>query len=155
MDEDDDSKIVSNVENNTASEISIDYNEFLSVIIARQEEILESIFLPLRLQDSQFSYQISTRKIIITGGGSKIQGLSQMIGDFYPCKLIKTAEFFGVNNIEVSSGEFNKNDQSFATIIGAMKYIKEELLKGEDTNSFTEERRKFSLKKFFSFAVKN
>jgi cell division protein FtsA len=153
LDEEDNESISVRVENSGIDEIFIDKNEFLSVVLARQEEILELIFSQLNKKNSQFSYDISTRKIIIVGGGSKISGLSNMIGEFYPCKLVKDIESFYVKNIDNNFTEFSKNEPGFSSVFGAIKYL-QNIYKDRFNSENRDRSRGFDLKRIFSFLKK-
>ena len=127
------------------SEISIDYTEFLAVIKARQEEILESVLLSKKIE--QGCRQISVRKILITGGGSSILGLDKLIKSIFPSKIIREAEYLNVEGIDFGSTTLNKTGTMSSTIIGSIKYVQQKIFTHEEI----EERKKFNFKKVFSF----
>ena len=150
IDNEDNDSISVKIENNGSDEILIDKNEFLSVIAARQEEILELIFSQLNKNNDQFSYDISTRKIMVVGGASKINGLSNMIGEFYTCKLVKDVEYFYIQNIENNFPEFNKKEVEFSSAFGAIKYLKD-FYKDQLSSGNFDNLGRFSFKKIYSF----
>lgn len=145
--DDEEGFIITNGDEKNQNEISIDYLEFLSVIRARQEEIIESIFIPLMLKDKKFSYDISARKILITGGGSNLLGLSKMISDLFPCKLVQNVEHINLGGIEFEN-IFNPQDTSLSTIIGAIRYIVKKT--SHIKNEQVENKSRFSFRKIFS-----
>ncbi len=119
LDENSDEKISMEIDEETHEEILVNRNDFLSVIIARQEEIIESIFQ----KNGDFSYDISERKIIITGGAHRISGLTEMISQIFPCKIVKSIDSHHIYNFENEFKEFNLNDPENSSIVGAIKYL--------------------------------
>ena len=153
IDNEDNESISVKIENTGSDEIFIDKSEFLSVIAARQEEILELIFSQLNKNNNQFSYDISTRKIIIVGGASKINGLSNMIGEFYTCKLVKDIEYFYIKNIDNNFAEFDKKEPVFSSTFGAIKYL-QNLYKDQLNSGNFNNLGRFNFKKICSFFKK-
>ena len=119
LDDHSDEKISMQIDEGSEEEILANKNDFLSVIIARQEEIIESIFQ----KNGDFSYDISERKIIITGGAHKINGLNDMISQIFPCKIIKSLDSHYIHNFENEFKEFDLNDSENSSILGAIKYL--------------------------------
>ena len=119
LDDNSDEKISMQIDEGSEEEILANKNDFLSVIIARQEEIIESIFQ----KNGDFSYDISERKIIITGGAHKINGLNDMISQIFPCKIIKSLDSHYIHNFENEFKEFDLNDSENSSILGAIKYL--------------------------------
>jgi cell division protein FtsA len=146
LDDNNDEKIAMQIDDETEEEILVSKNDFLSVIIARQEEIIESIFQ----KNGDFSYEISERKIIITGGANKINGLTDMISQIFPCKIVKSLDSHYLYNFENEFKEFDINEPENSSILGAIKYLyysmHDQLL-----NDRSSKKTSSKLKKLFSF----
>ena len=87
---------------------------------------------------------------MIVGGASKINGLSNMIGEFYTCKLVKDVEYFYIQNIENNFAEFNKKEVEFSSAFGAIKYLKN-FYKDQLSSGNFDNLGRFSFKKIYSF----
>jgi cell division protein FtsA len=148
LDENSDEKISMQIDDETEEEILVNKNDFLSVIIARQEEIIESMFQ----KNGDFSYDISERKIIITGGAHKITGLTDMISQIFPCKIVKSMELHNIHNFENEFKEFHLHEPENSSILGAIKYLHhsthDQLLNFDKSNSKSSSK----LKKLFAWA---
>jgi len=99
--------------------ILINKYDFLSVILARQEEIIDTLISKAKSLGQIFS----DRKLILTGGGAKINGLIDMIKEFIPSRNIRIYEYQDDISIINDFNEFDLNDQIFSSIIGSIKYI--------------------------------
>jgi cell division protein FtsA len=101
------------------NKILINKYDFLSVLLARQEEILEVLILKAKSLGQVFS----ERKLILTGGGAKMNGIIDFVKELIPSRSVKIFE--NVNDIQILNDffDFDLNDSNFSSIIGALKYI--------------------------------
>lgn len=147
LDDNSDEKISMVVDGEDSEEILVSKNDFLSVIIARQEEIIESIFQ----KNGSFSYDISERKVVITGGAHRINGLTDMISQVFPCKIVKNLDCHCINNLENEFREFNQNDPENSSILGAVKYL-HNLLQNHLVDDQSGNKNFSKFRKLFSWA---
>lgn len=99
--------------------VLINKYDFLSVLMARQEEILEILISKAKNLGQVFS----ERKLILTGGGAKMNGISELVKEFIPSRNIKIYEYNEDIQILNDFSEFDFNDPNFSSCIGALKYI--------------------------------
>jgi cell division protein FtsA len=104
---------------NNENNVLINKYDFLSVLMARQEEIVEILISKAKSLGQIFS----ERKLVLTGGGSKISGISDLVKEFIPSRNMRIYE--NNNDIQILNDfqEFDLNDPNFSSCIGALKYI--------------------------------
>lgn len=106
-------------QSNNQEPVLINKYDFLSVLLARQEEIIEMLIN----KGKSLNQVISDRKIILTGGGSKISGLNELIKEFIPARSIRNYDYIENLYINNQFSDFNLNDSAYSAIIGSIKYI--------------------------------
>jgi cell division protein FtsA len=99
--------------------VLINKYDFLSVLLARQEEILEVLISKARNLGQIFS----ERKLILTGGGAKISGITELVKEFIPSRNIKLYEYVDDIKIYNEFPELDLGDSNFSSCLGALKYI--------------------------------
>ena len=116
------------------------------VIEARLQEIFELVKLEIEKSDFKGDY---TFGIILTGGGSKLSGITNMVHDIFqiPVKI-----GYPIYDFEIINSDIEISDPRYSTSIGLIKYAGEHL---EDYKETGDKSILQTLKNFFKNITNN
>jgi len=126
-------------------EFKINEKLLSDVIEPRMNEIFNHVKIEIDKSDYKGDY---TFGIVVTGGGSKLKGLKNLVYDIFnmPVKIGKP-----IYDFEVNSDEIQITDPRYATSIGMIKYIGEHYKNYSDIDN---ETLIDSIKNFFKKLIK-
>ena len=117
-----------------------------SVIEPRMQEIFDLVKIEIDKSDYKGDY---TFGIVLTGGGSKLKGISNLVYDTFKMP-VKTGN--PIYDFDVMNDDIDITDPRYATSIGMIKYVGENF---DNYNDFNEESIFDTIKSFFKKIINN
>ena len=127
-------------------EFKISEKVLSSVIEPRMQEIFDLVKIEIDKSDYKGDY---TFGIVLTGGGSKLKGISNLVYEIFkmPVKIGNP-----IYDFDVTSDDIDITDPRYATSIGMIKYVGENF---DNYNDINEESIFDTIKSFFKKIINN